>query len=226
MIVAFEGIDGAGKSTTATLLATMLEESQIAVHLLRKSPDAVKAGRGATQMRDLHKLIWGRRQTEDRNDNIGTYYHLFLHAAWFAGLYECQVRSWLDDPDAITIADGWYYRSVAKAVIREGLSEAWALSLFEHSGNPDVVIFLDTDPATAWTRRGGIFKDSEIGCWDGYTGDRRESFIAYQSLIRTHLQHYASERSWITVGVSPSADKEEIVRQVYLALSDYLRMPS
>ena len=199
VFIAFEGIDGAGKSTVVPALSALLRSGGVNdVQILRKSADAGGGDPAAPQLRQLYELIWGGRDDEPAGDPLGTHVHLFLHAAWFAALHRARVRPLRERPGSVAVADGWYYRTVVKAVAR-GVAEDWALSLFEHTAKPDLVVLLDVDPVVAWERRAGRFRHSELGTWEGLEGDPRDTFLAYQSRIRAGLDGLARRFGWEVV---------------------------
>ena len=216
MFVALEGIDGAGKSTVAEgLCARFQSAGQPDVSLWRKSDHAIGDEWLNRRMAALRDLIWCDADSEPVLDVLGTHHYLYLHAAWFAALQARLVRPLREFPTTVAVADGWYYRTVAKAAIRGAIPISWGLSLFEHAGRPDVVVFLDVPPEVAWARRKGAFKPSEMGRWDGRTGEPYESFCTYQAEVRDLLARLAVEFSWVVVKPDPGAGKEAVLSEVY-----------
>jgi len=59
LIIAFEGIDGAGKTTTASLLAAGLSASGYAVSVAKKREPCVPAPFAAEQLKAVADRLWG-----------------------------------------------------------------------------------------------------------------------------------------------------------------------
>jgi dTMP kinase len=112
-----------------------------------------------------------------------------------------------------------------KASIRQGLSQSWLQSLFDTVANPDLVILLDVDPAVSWRRR-NRFKASEIGRWDGYTGDTYSAYCEYQGLVRKGLLALALDRKWLVVPQTSDTNEAEVVESVYSQVKCTLRCSS
>ena len=222
VFIAFEGIDGAGKTTVVQALSALMRSDGVDdVQILRKTPDAGGDHPAAPQIRQLYELIWGSRDDEPGSDPLDAHIHLFLHAAWFAALHRSRVQPLRDRAGAIAFADGWYYRTVVKAVTR-GVPEEWALSLIEHAARPDLVVLLDVDPVVAWERRAGRFRPSELGTWEGLVGDPRDTFVAYQSRIRTGLEGLARRFSWEVVRQAGADPVDGVLDDVHSRVAGWL----
>ncbi|OJF12820.1 dTMP kinase [Couchioplanes caeruleus] len=211
MLVALEGIDAAGKTTIAPLLADRLREHGYGTYLHPKKDYEFGDDTVRERLSQLHRLIWGAGHQEPDHDPMGTQYHLFLHAAWFASAYRHRLGAWQADPGAVAVVDGWYHRSVAKAMIRDDLSRSWCQALFEPAGTPDAVVFLDVDPDLAWQRRAGRFTAAELGRWDGQHGVAYEAFRAYQSAVAEVLREFARDFGWIVVRPEPTCSPAHVL---------------
>lgn len=202
-----EGIDGSGKSTLAALVARALDPDRPAPagkkHLAAADPGTEERAEG------LRRLIWS--SDESAGDTCGAAHWILLIASWYAAL--SRLRPDLRDRDTVTVMDGWYYRNIAKTLVREPLDARWVESLFAPVPEPDLTVLLDVRPEVAWSRRDG-FKDTEIGRWDGYDGPAREAFHAYQSVIRRELLRMAADRGWLVLAPDPAAPPEEIAAAV------------
>ena len=102
---------------------------------------------------------------------------------------------------------------MAKAHLRSGLPIDWLLSLFENALQPDCIALLDVDPAQAWGRRPS-FKATEVGRWDGFSGDPEQAFVRYQGKVRGVLLTLAAERGWTVVRQSASSDPGSVCSAV------------
>ncbi|MET7369758.1 hypothetical protein ABZS61_28605 [Streptomyces sp. NPDC005566] len=194
MLIAIEGIDGSGKSTLAPILA---EHLSLKPGQQRGDKKSVTAADKATAERAaaLRDLIWASDETS--GDTFGATHWILLIASWYASLARLRPDLAPDAP-GVTVMDGWYYRNVAKTLIREPFDPQWVWSLFAPAPQPALVVLLDVEPATAWERR-AQFKDTELGRWDGFTGPAREAFCGYQQLIRRHLLAMADQHDWLVI---------------------------
>jgi thymidylate kinase len=223
VFIVLEGIDGAGKSTLAPLVAAALR------HDLGAAVDPVPGGKhdiGSTEppivarAERLRELIW--RSPEDSTDTFGAAHWILLIASWYAALQRLR-PDLADDYPGVTVMDGWYYRNIAKTMLRGPFDPDWLESLFGPVREPDLVVLVDTDPADAWARGDG-FKATELGRWDGFTGTPEESFRAYQALVRDQLRRMAERRRWVTVpsraGESPEQVAAAVVGHIRARLAD------
>ncbi|MFD5483306.1 dTMP kinase [Streptomyces hawaiiensis] len=199
MLIVLEGIDGSGKSTVARLVADELDPDGTYRATEKKSigpADPATEARAAA----LRDLIWF--SPEEQGDTYGAAHWILLIASWYAGL--ARLRPELADghPDTVAVMDGWYYRNIAKTLAREPLDSHWVESLFAPVPEPALTVLLDVAPDVAWSRR-ATFKETELGRWDGHTGPPRDSFRAYQSVVRDGLLRMAAERNWLVLTPHP-----------------------
>jgi dTMP kinase len=217
MYIVIEGIDGAGKSTVAPLLFNLIKHDfPNAKFFLKHSAefdDAYVSGR----MARLKDILWDGHESE--TDVLGPKFWILLLAAWYTGVQRCRIEK-MSDEDALFISDGWYYRNIVKTLIRSNLDRAWLQSLFSTVREPDFVVLLDIDPALAWERRSD-FKYTEIGRWDGFLGDSKESYCGYQGLVRAKLLEFAGELGWIVISITPDATPEDIAQRAYRKYAEF-----
>jgi len=145
LFVAFEGIDGSGKTTVSAVVAGLLRDRGLEVHHLRE--DGVLASPLSQWIRDLGRDV--------RNLDMAPVTELLLLAARDAQLGAEKARPALAR-GGVVICDRWLYsprvlaergRQLDPAVVRPVLETA--------SGGlwPAVVILLDVDPHVARARR-------------------------------------------------------------------------
>jgi thymidylate kinase len=220
MLVAIEGIDGAGKTHTSKLLFERLGARGLPVHLLEK--DSVKFGDPFSDNRldSLRAVIWPN-EPEPASDPFGTHFYLFLLAAWFSSLKP--LASILSKQYDFLIMDRSYFRVIAKAHTRSGLDIPWLLSLFGEALTPDFVVLLDIDPALAWRRRTS-FKATELGRWDGFLVEAEQAFCNYQNAIRQILLQIAEKRDWLVIRQTSSTTPLQVVDRIEQALSSRLTL--
>ncbi len=208
-----EGIDGAGKTTVARMLCEKLKEQRLDANVWKYSQFRSDDPFVQAQMDNLHTIIWTPGQDEPDTDLLGTYFYLYLLAAW-SSVKQKHCIAQLKGTNRIEVFDGWHYRTIVKAFIRQQLSQSWLQSLFDTVANPDVVVLLDVDPAVSWRRR-PRFKASEIGRWDGFTGDTYSAYCAYQGRIRRELLVLAVNRKWMVVRQTADMNETDVVENVY-----------
>jgi thymidylate kinase len=207
VLIALEGIDGAGKSTLADLWAAALRRQGRTVEVLRKRPGLDgETGR----LGDLQTLIWGSRADLDEGGDLGARFHLLLHGAWYAGVGQRRLDPALRAGHTI-IADGWWTRSAVKASLQPGVSLAWALTLFDQVPVPDRTILLDVSPRLAWARRPEGFTAWETGRLSGVKASEADGFIHYQGSIAEGLRSLARRRHWQVLSPAPSWSPERIL---------------
>jgi thymidylate kinase len=208
MIVAIEGIDGAGKSHVCKLLVNQLEARGVSGRLLERNSVKLDDEFSDRLLSNLRSIIWPG-DPEPQSDPLGTHFYLYLLAAWFVALKKYVSLM----PRGVHVMDGSYFRVVAKAHLRGGLDINWLQSLFAASLQPDLVLLLDVDPAVAWKRRPS-FKATELGRWDGFGTDPEEAFCMYQNAIRKVLLHFAAERGWVVISQTADSPPEQIAQQI------------
>lgn len=212
MLIAFEGIDGAGKTTAAASLCACLQGEGVDARSIAKSSIDCDDPQARAVLATLRELIWQPAGFEPSRDVLGTHYYVYLNAAWYAAFDRCReaARQW---PDGVVCVDGWYYRAIVKAHLRSGLDIGWLETLFGHIRPPDAVVLLDIDPALAWRRR-KTFKPTELGRWDGYAGEAFSAFCACQGQIRTCPLAYAYVLGWHVIEQTEDAVVGNIVERV------------
>jgi thymidylate kinase len=214
MLIAIEGIDGAGKTSTARLLEQRLAARGLRVHILDR--DAIRTGDAFIDSRldGLRTILWPS-QPEPASDPLGTHFYLFLLAAWFSALGNI-APSLLSGHDVVVMDRSWF-RVVAKAHVRSGLDVDWLMSLFAAALTPDLVVLLDVDPTIAWGRR-AAFKATELGRWDGFSSDAGDSFRRYQGAIRATLRRLAQGRDWLVVTPAAADTAEAVTERIEAAV--------
>gem|GEM_PF-4938909 len=213
MLIAVEGIDGGGKSTVAREVCEQLQATSLKACCVDKKATGQVTPEVATRAEALRQLIWN---ADAPTDQFGTSHWILLIASWYSALNRIQPL-FSAHADQIVIVDGWYYRNIAKTIVRSGADERWLDSLFASAVMPDVVVLLDVDPAVAWKRR-SEFTDTELGRWDGFDGEPVDAFCSYQTRIRQELVRMSDERKWVRLMPHPtlttSAVAEEVVDQI------------
>lgn len=147
MFIAFEGIDGCGKSTHAGLLAEWLRQRGRDVVLTAEPTD----GRIGQLIREILK---GNVEVDPRTLALLFTADRVEHVKEIRGALEA-------GKDVIT--DRYYYSTVAYQAA-QGVDRKWLLDMNVFTLKPDLVIFLDVDPATGEgrARSGEVFEKRDF----------------------------------------------------------------
>ncbi len=209
MLIAIEGIDGAGKTHISRKLAHALAESgRRAVYVDKK--DLSFGERFAdSRLALIKEALWPTRG-EPGQDLLGTRFYLHLLAAWFAAAGRYFAQRAAQDADSLYVMDGSYFRVIAKAHLRSGIAIEELRGFFVDAAEPDLVVLLDLEPRVAWARRSS-FRETEIGRWDGFAGDPQEAFCAYQQQVRQILRTLGEQHDWVIVDQNTMHDDADIV---------------
>jgi dTMP kinase len=196
VIVAFEGIDGSGKSTAALDLSAKLKKRGIenvivgSASLAEDEDDAAgddAAGIGRPD-EDAVREMWRLR------DEIAIGFGpraLCLSNAWeFAYRWESLAMPALD-AGTVVIADRFTDTPLVREVLR-GVDEDYVRRLYSFAPAPDLVVYVDLEPEIAYQRKTrarlpiGYFEAGR----DVIRGARglRTSFVAFQSKCRQRYE--------------------------------------
>jgi dTMP kinase len=209
VLIAVEGIDGAGKSTVAREIVERLQVISIEACYADKKAAGQVAPDIAARADALSRLIWNADAPVDR---FGTLHWILLIASWYSALDRIQPL-FSEHADRVVIVDGWYYRNIAKTIVRASADERWLDSLFTPAVDPDVVVLLDVDPKVVWTRR-SEFTDTELGRWDGFGGEPVDAFCGYQARIRQELVGMSDKRGWVRFTPHPALTASAVAEAV------------
>jgi thymidylate kinase len=214
VLIALEGIDGSGKSTLARELTEVLGARGEDVVFVDKKSVGEAPPPVAARGRALSELIWS---DEDPVDRFGTRYWMLLIAAWYCSLERFQPL--LRQQERLVIVDGWYYRNLVKARLREDLDQDWLDRLFDAAPRPDLVVFVDLPPEVAWVRGAATFTALELGRWDGFDGEPRAAFCAYQSRVREELARISADQGWLRVVPAGGEEAYEVAEALAQAIT-------
>ena len=137
LLVALEGIDGAGTTTQARRLAAALEERGVATHLTREPSDGPVG-------RLLREILAGRHAPTDATTLS------LLFAADRADHVQREVAPALT-AGAVVVSDRWVHSSLAYQ--GAGEERAWIAELNKRARRPDLTLFLRVAPEVAADRR-------------------------------------------------------------------------
>lgn len=145
-LIVFEGIDGSGKTTTATLLA-----ERLTAHGVRTT---LHLNRSLGPVRDALDTLAREDGYHDRFDKFGASNAQFMGALlkWRELL---DVGPLLDQENHVVVLDRYFYTFLALAVAHETTNGAILRRLFSVFPAPDIGLFVDVDPKVAVER---VFK--------------------------------------------------------------------
>jgi thymidylate kinase len=201
LFVAVEGIDGAGKTTSALVAAEALRSrGRHAVAVARE--DAARCSAYvAGHLTALRELIWDEPPDAPYLD-LGDEHWVHLQAAWYTAFARCVVMPAVAE-GAIVLADTWGYKFLAKLALRPparvSFDAAW--NVFQGILRPDLVVHLHADPAVAAARK-AVFSGSETGNREGVPELSAAAFADYQRSLAEVLESFAGKGGWVCVDTS------------------------
>ncbi|WP_300730248.1 thymidylate kinase [Pseudomonas sp.] len=185
LLIAFEGTDGAGKSTTARAVYDRVCGFHPRLSFIDKNRPPVTTGYTEFHMARIREILWDYPEDAPL-EQLGDRHWLNLIAAWFQATDYAAIRPLMENGTSC-ITDGWYYKYLARFLLKDSTIADEALAVFTTIKKPDAIIFLDVDPIIAAQRK-GAFRLSESGAYDGGDEDRLKSFIDYQNRVRSSYQ--------------------------------------
>jgi dTMP kinase len=195
LFVAIEGIDGSGKSTLAAQLGPALVGCGTSVEIIGKaSRPADSFGRG--QLDGIAQALWHYPREADIA-LLGDRYWLHLLAAWFTAVERFLVHPALARGQLVVV-DGWVGKYIARFALKPAFDFDALAPFFATLVAPDVTLWLDLPPGTAFGRRDD-FKPSECGQAEGESDSRQFDFVSYQGLVAQNLGAMARDGGWCRI---------------------------
>jgi dTMP kinase len=187
--IVIEGSDCSGRSTQTEMLKEWLEASGHAVLNvgLRRSDLVMDAIIEAKKGNLLGKTTLSLLYATDLADQLENRIIPAMRAGFVA------------------IADRYIYTLMARDLIR-GADEEWLEKLFGFTLVPDLIFFLDAKPEVLLHR--AFAKYGQLDYWESgmdlhMGGDMIESFLRYQSELRSHYKQLAAKYHFHMVDASP-----------------------
>ncbi len=196
LLIAIEGIDGAGTTTQAGCLQKVLQADGYSVHRTREPSDGPIG-------KLLREILAGAHAPAPHTAIDQTTLSL-LFAADRADHLQREVEPALKR-GAVVISDRWYHSSLAYQ--GTGEERAWIATLNARARRPDLTLFLDVSPEQAAHRRAGDDRTEEI--FDQLATQRRvaEGYQATIAMLRE------VERIVTVDGARPTADVTAELRE-------------
>lgn len=142
-LIAFEGIDGSGKTTTAGLLVERLNANGVET--------ALHMNRSLRPVREILDALALENGYRDRLDMLGAGNAQFIAA--ILKLRELlDIAPLLERDNHVVVVDRYFYTHLALAVVHDTSNGPLLRRLFSMFPTPDVVLFMDVDPKVAAKR--------------------------------------------------------------------------
>lgn len=221
MIIALEGIDGAGKSTAALDLSAQLHKRAIDNVLISSASLATdEVDRDNRDDKDPEddtlRDLWELR--DELAEGFGPR-SLCLSNAWeFAYRWEGLAIPSLG-ARKVVIADRYIDTALVRDVLR-GIDETYVRSVYSFAPAPDLVLYIDIDPELAYRRKTsarlpiGFFESGR----DVIRGARsiRMSFVAFQTKCRERYREILARDNVVEIDGSrkPAEVQASVVQAV------------
>jgi thymidylate kinase len=204
VIIALEGIDGSGKTTTAALVAQKLTACGHSVISTSKRNPAVREPFAREQLHALAERLWGIPH-DARMNTVGSLHWVFLNAAYFAATHHALTAEL--GMRRIAMMDNWINKLLARMASNGEFKLDELLHLLGPLPQPDLVVMLDVAPKVAASRR--QFSDAERGL----LASTDNTFESFQTTVRDNLLRMADHYHWdvITPG---DATADEVADEV------------
>ncbi len=191
--MAFEGVDGAGKSTSALELAKTLQTMGVDAVFIDKKNARSRGGYASDHLDTIASVLW-RYSPDDPIHQLGDRHWMHLLCAWFAGLHYAVIEPHLSRGTTV-VTDSWYYKFMARFLLKTTLESSEVTACFLAIPKPEIVAFIDVTVEDAAHRK-SEYSATESGNLDGLEGRTRENFMVYQRAIRAELKRLSVEQSW------------------------------
>lgn len=220
-LIAFEGTDGAGKSTLVTAV-----ERRFAAH----GRETVRVGRYLDPDLDA----WYRTLATEEVTHLAA---ARLAADGLRAGFDRHVGEPLRR-GAVVLADRYVDSHIAHFAVR-GVSSRWLRAAFDWSPRPDLVVLLSIEPEAAIER---LRPSGKPDAWeagldvrladspsalhrmlserDVPAHERERHFVEHQRVLRAHLEHEVRTRNPRVLALPGSSPAEELLDAVWTALSD------
>ena len=209
-LVVIEGPDASGRSTQIELITARLEADGHAV-----------LNTGLKRSELVSKGILEAK----RDYNLGRKTLALYYAADFADQFEYKIIPALQ-AGYIVLADRYIYTLIARNLVR-GLDRTWCHNLYGFAIKPDVVFYLDVEPAILVHRvfqKNSTLDYYESGSDVGLSEDMYESFLIYQNRISEEF--HAMQKKYGLIPIDGNRSIMEIHKDLQKRIDGFLKSVS
>jgi Thymidylate kinase len=219
VFVAFEGIDGSGKTTTAAALVRELHKRGISAIAVDKRRPELPAGYAHEHLAVLADRLWTTSVGAPIHV-LGELHWIYLNAAYFCALWQTTVAP-AANQGHVVVVDNWINKFAVRVSTNGQHALGEVLKLINEVPKPDQVFFLDVEPVIAAARR-SHFSAHEQGSLRDAFAERRD-FVAYQTDVRAMLASLADHCGWhrIAPGTRPAG---EVASEIADVISEGLKL--
>jgi len=181
MLIAYEGIDGSGKSRSCAALQRAMRDRGLTATVVEwTSFQSAGTEEGA---------LFGTAERLRRSGRLGPLAFSAWHCADFAMRLEQQALPAMKRGEVV-IMDRYVYTAFVRDVIR-GLDETVVRGMYGFAPDPDLLIYLDVDPVIAYRRKKA--DNIPLGFYEAGRDlfgalDEEAGFIAFQGLCRRRYE--------------------------------------
>ncbi|PQQ30291.1 thymidylate kinase [Photorhabdus luminescens] len=184
LFIAFEGNDGAGKSTISREIYDILSLDYNNIVFLDKNYPLLPSGYSMYHMGKIRDILWDYDISAPLGE-LGDRHWILLIASWFSVLDSLIIQPCLLQ-GKIIICDSWYYKYLARFLLKSTELAELSKSVLSINTKPDMVIYLDVPPNIAEKRK-RILKPSESGKLEI---NENYDFIEYQKHVLNQYQTF------------------------------------
>lgn len=205
VLIAFEGIDGSGKSSQASLLKDWIEMKR----------DAYLTEWNSSEW--IHDII----KEAKKKDLLTPLTFSLIHATDFADRYERYILPMLKS-GFVVICDRYIYTAYVRDTVR-GVKLDWVKKLYSFAIKPDVTFYIRVQPEVALERikkSKRKIKPQEAGA-DIFPGlPPEEGFLKYQTLIVEMYDKIAKDENFVIIDGNKTP--KEIQMEIRKVVGEYI----
>lgn len=196
MFICMEGIDGAGKTSAARILANDLRATGRSVFLAEHNRYRASTPFADSQMLGLRRLQLASVESSGYAQ-LSELHWILLKGSYYS-LADQHVITPALQSGQIVVADGWFYKFAARIASSGATSVTEVLRYYRDIRHPNHVFLLDVEPRLAAARL-GTFNSGELGPANVSTMQPAVAFAEFQSAVRANLLSFAASHEWVTV---------------------------
>lgn len=197
-----DGMDGAGKTTAARLLAESLARDFRST-VLGRTTRSVDDPQVTERLHVLADLLWNYPANTDVR-RFGREHLISLMASWFHLFGRLVVVPALQQFEVVVV-EPWYFRYIARFAA-EGID---CSGFFEGMVKPDLVCLFKIEPEEALRRKGGRIRATERGGATSDCVDDSAQFVRFQNDVAAQMHRVASKVA--TVEVIDASRSEHVI---------------